>query len=147
MGRLNCMRQNGWEIMVVKIRPEQLDEEIREQLEEYSAKVTKEINQNLKEVADKTVETLKKGGSYKERTGKYTPDWSVTARKTASIVQSEHYSIHNRKHYQMTHLLEKGHVTRNGRRTRAFEHILPAEQAAEELAVEAVEKAVRSVRG
>lgn len=133
--------------MVVKIRPEQLDEEIREQLEEYSAKVTKEINQNLKEVADKTVETLKKGGSYKERTGKYTPDWSVTARKTASIVQSEHYSIHNRKHYQMTHLLEKGHVTRNGRRTRAFEHILPAEQAAEELAVEAVEKAVRSVRG
>lgn len=133
--------------MVVKIRPEQLDEEILEQLEEYSAKVTKEINQNLKEVADKTVETLKKGGSYKERTGKYTPDWSVTARKTASIVQSEHYSIHNRKHYQMTHLLEKGHVTRNGRRTRAFEHILPAEQAAEELAVEAVEKAVRNVRG
>lgn len=133
--------------MVANIKPEQLDEAIRGQLETYSAEITKNINENLKEVADTTAETLKKGGAYKERTGKYTPDWSVTARKTVSTTQGEQYSVHNRKHYQLTHLLEKGHVTRNGKRTRAFEHILPAEQAAEELAVEAVEKAVRSANG
>lgn len=133
--------------MVVKVKPEQLDEAIRGQLETYSAEITKNINENLKEVADTTAETLKKGGAYKERTGKYTPDWSVTARKAVSVTQGEQYSVHNRKHYQLTHLLEKGHVTRNGKRTRAFEHILPAEQAAEELAVEAVEKAVRSANG
>jgi len=132
--------------MVVNIKADQLDEAIREQLETYSADIQKEINENLKEVADQTAETLKKGGSYQERTGKYTPDWSVTARKTATL-QGEEYSVHNRKHYQLTHLLEKGHVTRNGKRTRAFEHILPAEQAAEELAVEAVEKAVRGANG
>lgn len=133
--------------MVVKIKPEQLDGEIQKQLETYSAEVTRELNKNLKEVAEETAEILKKGGSYKERTGKYTPDWSVTARKAVSVTKSEQYSVHNRKHYQLTHLLEKGHVTRNGSRTRAFEHILPAEQAAEELAVEAVEKAVRSANG
>lgn len=133
--------------MVANIKPEQLDEAIRGQLETYSAEITKNINENLKEVAETTAETLKKGGAYKERTGKYTPDWSVTARKTVSTTQGEQYSVHNRKHYQLTHLLEKGHVTRNGKRTRAFEHILPAEQAAEELAVEAVEKAVRSANG
>lgn len=133
--------------MVVKVKPEQLDEAIRGQLETYSAEITKNINENLKEVTDTTAETLKKGGAYKERTGKYTPDWSVTARKAVSTTQGERYSVHNRKHYQLTHLLEKGHVTRNGKRTRAFEHILPAEQAAEELAVEAVEKAVRSANG
>lgn len=133
--------------MVVKVKPEQLDEAIRGQLETYSAEITKNINENLKEVADTTAETLKKGGAYKERTGKYTPDWSVTARKAVSTTQGEQYSVHNRKHYQLTHLLEKGHVTRNGKRTRAFEHILPTEQAAEELAVEAVEKAVRSANG
>ena len=133
--------------MVVKVKPEQLDEAIRGQLETYNAEITKNINENLKEVAETTAETLKKGGAYKERTGKYTPDWSVTARKAVSVTQGEQYSVHNRKHYQLTHLLEKGHVTRNGKRTRAFEHILPAEQAAEELAVEAVEKAVRSTNG
>ena len=133
--------------MVVKVKPEQLGEAIRGQLETYSAEITKNINENVKEVADTTAETLKKGGAYKERTGKYTPDWSVTARKAVSTTQGEQYSVHNRKHYQLTHLLEKGHVTRNGSRTRAFEHILPAEQAAEELAVEAVEKAVRSANG
>lgn len=133
--------------MVVKVKPEQLDEAIRGQLETYNAEITKNINENLKEVAETTAETLKKGGAYKERTGKYTPDWSVTARKAVSVTQGEQYSVHNRKHYQLTHLLEKGHVTRNGKRTRAFEHILPAEQAAEELAVEAVEKAVRSANG
>lgn len=133
--------------MVVKVKPEQLDEAIRGQLETYSAEITKNINENLKGVADTTAETLKKGGAYKERTGKYTPDWSVTARKAVSVTQGEQYSVHNRKHYQLTHLLEKGHVTRSGKRTRAFEHILPAEQAAEELAAEAVEKAVRSASG
>ena len=133
--------------MVAKVKPEQLDEAIRGQLETYSAEITKNINENLKEVAETTAETLKKGGAYKERTGKYTPDWSVTARKAVSTIQSEQYSVHNRKRYQLTHLLEKGHVTRNGKRTRAFEHILPAEQAAEERAVEAVEKAVRSANG
>lgn len=133
--------------MVVKVKPEQLDEAIWGQLETYSAEITKNINENLKEVAETTAETLKKGGAYKERTGKYTPDWSVTARKAVSTTQGEQYSVHNRKHYQLTHLLEKGHVTRNGKRTRAFEHILPAEQATEELAVEAVEKAVRSANG
>lgn len=133
--------------MVVKIKPDQLDQAIREQLETYNADISREVNKNLKEVADKTAETLKKGGSYKERTRKYTPDWSVTARKTASAIQGDEYSVHNRKHYQLTHLLEKGHVTRNGKRTRAYQHILPAEQAAQELAVEATEKAVRSANG
>ena len=133
--------------MVVNVKPDQLDQAIRESLETYNANISRAVNESLKDVADKTAETLKKGGSYKERTGKYTPDWSVTARSTASSLQGEEYSVHNRKHYQLTHLLEKGHVTRNGSRTKAYQHILPAEQAAQELAVEAVEQAVKSANG
>lgn len=130
--------------MVVKVKADQLDEAIRSQLETYNADVARELNKGLKDVADKTADTLKKGGSYRERTGKYTPDWSVTERPGRSVMQGEEYSVHNRKHYQLTHLLEKGHVTRNGKRTRAFTHIAPAEQAAQDLAVKAVEEAVRA---
>ncbi|MBO4681688.1 MAG: hypothetical protein J5623_07270 [Clostridiales bacterium] len=130
--------------MVVKVKADQLDEAIRSQLETYNADVARELNKGLKDVADKTADTLKKGGSYRERTGKYTPDWSVTERPGRSVMQGEEYSVHNRKHYQLTHLLEKGHVTRNGKRTRAFAHIAPAEQAAQDLAVKAVEEAVRA---
>ena len=133
--------------MVVKVKPDQLDEAIRAELETYSADISRNVNENLKEVADKTVETLKKGGSYRERTGKYTPDWSVTERPGRSALQGEEYSVHNRKHYQLTHLLEKGHVTRNGKRTRALVHIATAETEAQDLAVKAVEKAVRDANG
>ena len=133
--------------MVVNIKPDQFDEAIRNQLETYNADISREINKNLKEVADKTAETLKKGGSYRERTGKYTPDWSVTARPGRSAMAGEEYSVHNRKHYQLTHLLEKGHVTRNGGRTRAFVHIATAEHEAQDLAVKAVEDAVRTANG
>ena len=62
--------------MVVNIKPEQLDETIREQLETYSEEIRQNVNKNMKEVAEETAETLKKGGGYNERTGKYTPDWS-----------------------------------------------------------------------
>ena len=53
--------------MVVKVKPEQLDEAIRGQLETYSAEITKNINENLKEVADTTAETLR---SEERRVGK-----------------------------------------------------------------------------
>jgi len=130
--------------MVVNVKPEDLTEAIRESLENYSAAVTEKVNEKLEKVAEDTADALKQGGPYKERTGKYTKDWAVKARKNAtSGITGEQYSVHNKKHYQLTHLLEKGHVSRSGKRVRAYSHIEPEEREAQTKAVQAVEKAVR----
>lgn len=49
--------------MEVKVKPEQLDKEIRRQLETYSAEMTKNLNKAVKEVAEYTADSLKQGGT------------------------------------------------------------------------------------
>lgn len=130
--------------MVVNVKPEDLTEAIRGSLESYSAAVTEKVNEELEKVAEDTADVLKQGGPYKERTVKYTKDWAVKTRKNAtSGITGEQYSVHNKKHYQLTHLLEKGHVSRSGKRVQAYSHIEPEEREAQTKAVQAVEKAVR----
>lgn len=48
--------------------------------------------------------------------------------------------IYNKDHYRLTHLLEYGHETRNGKDTRAFEHIKPIADEFYEAYLKEVEK-------
>lgn len=135
--------------MVVKVDYNSLTEEIQNQLKTFGTELNREINAGLKEVADKTAETLRQGGPYNERSGKYTRDWDVKlrSRSYSSVTMTEEYTVYNKKNYQLTHLLEKGHVSRNGSRVRPFEHIKPAEELAEQMAISEVNKAVRRAAG
>ena len=135
--------------MVVKVDYNSLSEEIQNQLKNFGTALNREINEGLKEVAEKTAETLRQGGPYNERSGKYTRDWAVKlrSRSYSSVTMTEEYTVYNKKNYQLTHLLEKGHVSRNGSRVRPFEHIKPAEELAEQMAISEVNKAVRRAAG
>lgn len=135
--------------MVVKVDYNSLSEEIQNQLKTFGTALNREINEGLKEVAEKTAETLRQGGPYNERSGKYTRDWAVKlrSRSYSSVTMTEEYTVYNKKNYQLTHLLEKGHVSRNGSRVRPFEHIKPAEELAEQMAISEVNKAVRRTAG
>lgn len=135
--------------MVVKVDYNSLSEEIQNQLKTFGTALNREINEGLKNVAEQTAATLRQGGPYNERSGKYTRDWDVKLRNRSysSVTMTEEYTVYNKKNYQFTHLLEKGHVSRNGSRVRPFEHIKPAEELAEQMAISEVNKAVRRAAG
>lgn len=78
-----------------------------------------------------------------------TKDWTYDQRsgRTSVITGLNGYSVYNKKNYQLTHLLEKGHQLRRGGRTygnvKAFEHIAPVNETLGDLAVSKITQKVR----
>lgn len=114
---------NNWEAELLKA------------LEDYTDEVTDGVKDSVEEVGKKTVETLKRTSPKRvtgKKKGKYARGWRVkdTSRRTTE----REVVVHNATDYQLTHLLEKGHVNRDGSFTAARPHIAAAEkQAAKDL--------------
>ena len=89
-------------------------------LDDYSKDIQEGIEDSAVEVAKKGASTLKKT-SHK---GKYAKGWRT---KTEKSFGSVNVIIHNATDYQLTHLLEKPHLTRNGGITKPNVHIKPVE--------------------
>lgn len=112
--------------MVVSTDYANLSEELQKALADYSTAISEGLNDAYKELAEAGVAELQQGRPYHNRTGQYAKNFAVTQRKNAaSETGSESYTIYNKKHYQITHLLEHGHLTRKGGRAAAFEHWKP----------------------
>lgn len=106
-----------------------LDEAIKAELENYNVEVVKATNESIREAAKEATKILKNGGPYQKRTGAYQKDWAAKQReRTNSVVTVGGYTVYNKEHYQLTHLLEYGHQSRNGGRVRAFSHIAPVNE-------------------
>lgn len=102
-------------------------------LEGVSKNVKDVLETDSTQVAKETVSMLKntspKGSPHKRR---YAEGWKVSKQGRGDLV------VHNPSNYQLTHLLENGHVVRNKKgtygRTHPIKHIEPAEEwASEEL--------------
>jgi hypothetical protein len=119
-------------------------EKIIEAMKNYSEDVTDGLKKSIDIVAKETNEIIKKNVAFKQPSGDYVKNFSVKK------VHEDKYSKRKVWHvtggqYRLTHLLEKGHVTRNGGRTKAYKHIIFGEEYAKEklerLAREVIENA------
>ncbi|HEL0756720.1 TPA: HK97 gp10 family phage protein [Streptococcus equi subsp. zooepidemicus] len=102
-----------------------LANEIARALQEYSSEVEDEIDSIAEEVVTKAVQELK--ATSPKRFGKYAKNWRFKKNSKGS------YVIHNADPtFRLTHLLENGHVLRNGGRSKAIPHIKPVEEKVKE---------------
>lgn len=79
------------------------------------------LSQAVWDTAKDAVKELKKGGGYQGGED-YNKGWSRTMTRKRLYSQA---TVYNKVRPELTMWLERGHVTRNGGRTRAFPHIAP----------------------
>lgn len=111
---------------------------ITQALREFTTDVMDEIDRQAIKIANTTVKELKRTSPRRFHGGRHYADgWGRRKVDGAQVV-------YNKTKPGLTHLLEHGHMMRNGGRTRAFPHILPAEEKAIKEYEKAVEQAIES---
>ena len=120
------------------IQPAELRSVVNGILDEYTAEVDEAVGKAVTKTANEAVSELKQGkGGFNNRT--YSRGW------TKKVIKHRLYSeavVYNKTHGHLTHLLEFGHVTRNGGRTNAYPHIAPVNDQVGEMFEDAFEEAL-----
>ncbi len=97
--------------------------DVKELLNEYSLEVQEAITHESESVAKEGASKLKQTSP--KRTGAYAKGWRSKTEKGNGYVSS---IIYNATNWQLTHLLEKPHLLRNGKVSNPKVHIAPIEQ-------------------
>lgn len=105
-------------------------------LDEYAGELNGVIDKTFNSVAKETKDEVVQNSP--RDSGDYAGDWAIkraTKRGRGKLLGGVEVVIYNKKHYRLTHLLEKGHVVRNQfgtyGRAPAHPHIGPAEEHGE----------------
>lgn len=113
--------------------------DIKDILNEYSTDIQENIVEVAQKVAKKGAEQLK--STSPKRTGAYRKGWRTKTTIRKGEVESV---IYNTTNWQLTHLLEKSHLLRNGKRSTPKVHIAPVEQQCIKEYEREVEKVIKN---
>lgn len=109
----------------MKVKIENLADEIMKGLLEYADMASEEVKKEVRKTGNKIRKDIKENAPV-GKTGKYRDSWSVkTQKETANSLE---VVVHSKNRYQLAHLLEKGHVLRQGGRVSGKAHIASAEE-------------------
>ena len=126
--------------MVKKVLPGELSKEIIKYLNEYEEDIeelTKDLSFKIGKEAKSEISSISPVG----KTGIYHTSWTVRAYKEP---KRYYVKVHNTKKYQLSHLLEFGHVTRDGTsRSKKIPHVRPTEHKYMDKFVVEIEKEIR----
>lgn len=122
------------------MKPDQLAETIIQTLLKYPPAMADAIKKAIDKLTNNGVQKLK--NSSPRRTGRYASGWRK--KEVENVRLKKRNVIHNARYYRLTHLLEKQHLLRNGKRSKAQPHIEAVEQEIIKELPKEIESAVKN---
>lgn len=117
-----------------------LTEQIEGVFDDYTRDMKRKVNNAVDTVAKEGVSRLK--STSPRKSGDYAKGWAIKRERGRSGIND--VTIHNKTDYQLTHLLENGHLIVNAKgtygRTRGIKHIAPVEDFFNSEVVEEIER-------
>ena len=128
--------------MSSSIKIENLQKEVMQYLTDYVEDIEEGVKETTDNISKEAVKEIKQN-SPRGKGKRNNPYWKGWTKKKDAKGRKYTTKIYNKTNYQLTHLLENGHATMNGGRTKAQPHIRPVEEKYNKLYEQEIKKVIR----
>lgn len=125
------------------IRVDELDQRIADVLDKYRGLILDGVEDEMEGAAAIAMRIVRDKSPV--RSGKYKKGWKLYREKAKFKSQLQTLTVYNKTQYRLIHLLEFGHQTAKGTRTKAYPHVQPAEDAAEKALIVGTRRVIEEV--